>query len=111
MIQVLMKDPRKIDSWRPTNFWSRAPIKFGSYAVKFTLRPLGSIPGGSAGSGENYLSEDFIKRLQKGPITFDFGVQRFVDEVKTPIEDGSVEWKESDSRVEAIAQLVIPQQD
>lgn len=111
MIQVLMKDPRKIDSLATDQFWSRAPIKFGPYAVKFTLRPSESVSGGSADSGENYLSKDFIERLQKEPITFDFGVQRFVDEVKTPIEDGSVEWKESDSRVEVIAQLVIPQQD
>jgi len=36
----------KIDSLPTDQFWSRAPIKFGSYAVKFTLRPLGSITRG-----------------------------------------------------------------
>src|SRR5690242_15785384 len=38
-------------------------------------------------------------------------MQRFVDEVKTPIEDGTVEWEVAVSPFETIAQLVIPQQD
>lgn len=111
MIQVLSKDARKIDSLTTDQFWSRAPIKFGPYAVKFTLQPSWSIPAASTASGENYLKQDFIEQLQRRPITFDFRVQRFVDEVKTPIEDGTVEWKESDAPFETIAQLVIPQQD
>ncbi len=111
MIQALMKESRKIDSLATDQFWSRAPYRFGPYAVKFTLQPSGSAPGSSAALGESYLKEDFIERLLRGPITFDFKVQRYVNEVKTPIEDGTVEWKESDAPFEAIAQLVIPQQD
>ena len=111
MLQALMKESRKIDSLANDQFWSRAPYRFGPYAVKFTLQASGSAPGSSAASGESYLKEDFIERLLRGPITFDFKVQRYVNEVKTPIEDGTVEWKESDAPFEAIAQLVIPQQD
>ncbi len=111
MIQVLMKDSRKIDTLAADQFWSRAPFKFGPYAVKFTLQPSEHISGGATASGENYLKLDFIGRLLRGPITFDFSVQRYVDEVKTPIEDGTVEWKESDSPFETIAKLIIPQQD
>ncbi len=111
MIRVLSKDARKIDSLTTDQFWSRAPYKFGPYAVKFTLQPAQQAASSSTAAGENYLKQDFIERLQKGAITFDFRVQRFVDEGKTPIEDGTVEWKESDSPFETIAQLVIPQQD
>ena len=111
MIQALMKESRKIDSLATDQFWSRAPYRFGPYAVKFTLQPSGSAPGSSAALGESYLKEDFIERLLRKSITFDFKVQRYVNEVKTPIEDGTVEWKESDAPFEAIAQLVIPQQD
>jgi len=111
MIQALMKESRKIDSLATDQFWSRAPYRFGPYAVKFTLQSSESAAGVSAALGENYLKEDFIERLLRGSITFDFKVQRYVDEVKTPIEDGTVEWKESDAPFEAIAQLVIPQQD
>jgi Catalase len=111
MVQALQRDSRKIDSLATDQFWSRAPYKFGPYAVKFTLQPSSSTPGGSALSGESYLKEEFTQRLLKGPITFDFRVQRYVDEATTPIEDGTVEWKESDAPFETIAQLVIPQQD
>ena len=111
MIQVLMKDSRKIDTLVADQFWSRAPFKFGPYAVKFTLQPSEQVAEGATASGENYLRLDFIGRLLRGPITFDFSVQRYVDEVKTPIEDGTVEWKEEDSPFETVAQLVIPQQD
>lgn len=93
MIRALRNSPRKIDSLATDQFWSRAPIRFGPYAVKFTLQPSESASGGVTTSGENYLREDFIERLQRRPITFDFRVQRYVDEVKTPIEDGTVEWK------------------
>lgn len=111
MVQALQHDARKIDSLATDQFWSRAPYKFGPYAVKFTLQPSSSIAGGPAPSGESYLKEDFSQRLLKGPITFDFRVQRYVDEITTPIEDGTVEWEESDATFETIAQLVIPQQD
>src|SRR5947209_8360439 len=111
MVQALQRDARTIDSLATDQFWSRAPYKFGPYAVKFTLRPSSSTPAGSAPSGENYLKEEFTQRLLKGPINFDFRVQRYVDEATTPIEDGTVEWKESDAPFETIAQLVIPQQD
>lgn len=111
MVQALTKESRKIDSLATDQFWSRAPYKFGPYAVKFTLQGSGSTPGSSAELGESYLKEDFTERLLKGLITFDFKLQRYVDEVKTPIEDGTVEWKESDAPFETIAQLVIPQQD
>ena len=111
MVQALQRDVRTIDSLATDQFWSRAPYKFGPYAVKFTLRPSSSTPAGSAPSGESYLKEEFRRRLLQGPITFDFRVQRYVDEATTPIEDGTVEWKESDAPFETIAQLVIPQQD
>lgn len=111
MVQALQRDARTIDSLATDQFWSRAPYKFGPYAVKFTLRPSSSTPAGSAPAGESYLKEEFRQRLLKGPLTFDFRVQRYVDEATTPIEDGTVEWKESDAPFETIAQLVIPQQD
>ena len=39
------KESRKIDSLATDQFWSRAPYKFGPYAVKFTLQPSGSAAG------------------------------------------------------------------
>ena len=50
-------------------------------------------------------------RLRVGPVTYDFQVQFFVDETRTPIEDGAVEWKESDAPFVTIARLTLPVQD
>ena len=111
MLGVLLRDSRKIPSLATNQFWSRAPFKFGPYAVKFTLQPTESASGSSAATDEDYLKGDLIERLQKEPVAFDFRVQKYVNEEKTPIEDGSVEWKESDTPFETIAQLLIPQQN
>jgi hypothetical protein len=41
---------------------------------------------------------------------FDFYIQRHVDD-RTPIEDSKVEWKESVSKLEHVAKIIIPSQD
>ena len=99
---------RKVTGLASETYWSRAPIKFGPFAVKYSLHPPLGVKEMSRASGDNYLREDFIAELMEGPITFDFKIQRFVDEARTPIEDGSVKWE---SEPEMIAQLVIPRQD
>ena len=99
---------RKVTSLASETYWSRAPIKFGPFAIKYSLHPQSGIKATSGASGDNYLREDFIARLMEEPITFDFKIQRFVDEARTPIEDGTVKWA---SEPELIAQLVIPKQD
>jgi hypothetical protein len=49
--------------------------------------------------------------LQQEDICFDFCLQLFVDEKRTPIEDAYIEWKESDSPPIPIATLLLPRQD
>jgi hypothetical protein len=55
----------------------------------------------------NYLSGELRNRLQRGPIKFVFSVQLEKDPLRTPIEDGLVEWKESDSPSTPVAELVL----
>jgi hypothetical protein len=38
-------------------------------------------------------------------------VQRYVNADRTPIEDGTVEWKEADAPLVTIARLIIPAQE
>jgi len=49
--------------------------------------------------------------LRESDVCFDFCVQLFIDEKRTPIEDAYIEWKESDSPPIPIATLTIPQQE
>ena len=60
---------------------------------------------------ENYLREKLREALKEGELRFDFCIQLFVDEKKTPIEDAYIEWKESDAPPIPIATLILPKQD
>jgi hypothetical protein len=55
----------------------------------------------------NYLGTELRNRLQRGPIKFTFSVQLEKDPQATPIEDGLVEWKESDTPSIPVAELVL----
>ena len=112
--------------YQMNQYWSRTSYKFGESAVRFLIRPsAGSkrlstggqlsgvlrslIQGGS--QKDHYLREKLREGLKEGGIEFDFCVQLFVDEKRTPIEDAFIEWKEADSPPIPIATLVIPKQD
>jgi hypothetical protein len=56
------------------------------------------------------LREALNRTLAGKEMSFDFYIQRYVDH-RTPIEDSKVEWKEEVSRLEHVAQIVIPSQD
>jgi catalase len=107
-------------------YWSRTSYKFGDTSVRYLVRPsAGSKTLSSSGQilgvlrslltgvpqKEEYLREKLLEALQQGDVCFDFCIQRFVDEKRTPIEDAYIEWKESDSPPIPIAALTIPRQD
>jgi catalase len=95
-----------------TRYFSAAPIQFGSYAVRYGLVPHAKPePRSSGPRSDDYLRDDLSARLRQGPIHYDFQVQFFVDETRTPIEDHSVEWKEADAPFVTLARLTLSKQD
>lgn len=107
-------------------YWSRTSYKFGETSVRYLIRPsagsktlssfqqfLGVVRSILTGvpQKENYLREKLLEELQEHDVHFDFCVQQFVDEQKTPIEDAYIEWKESDSPPICLATLTIPRQN
>lgn len=107
-------------------YWSRTSYQFGESAVRFLIRPPSGAKRSSAADQlagvlrsllqggsqkEHYLRQKLREALKEGEIKFDFCVQHFVDEKRTPIEDAYIEWKEADSPPIPIATLVIPRQD
>ncbi len=88
-------------------FWSAAPIACGPYAVRVRLRPEGSRGDGAP----ERLADDVASRITRGPVELALELQFFVDEAKTPIEDGSVEWDEAAAPYVKVARLEIPKQD
>ncbi|MFD8460552.1 peroxidase family protein [Streptomyces antimycoticus] len=95
-------------------FWSRGAILWGPAGpVRYQLRPA---PGGTAApppdrGDPDYLDRELAMRLSTGDIAFELCVQRYLDDRRTPVEDGSVEWPESDAPVVPVAVLTVPCQD
>jgi hypothetical protein len=62
--------------------------------------------------GRNFsLKAEMNKTLAAGEVSFDFYVQRYVDEMHTPIEDSKVEWTDAISKPERVGRITIPIQD
>jgi catalase len=119
--QVL--EPRTSSKPFQTNqYWSRSSFKFGDTSVRYLIRPSAGSKALSAtqllrsvfqgkSQKENYLREKLLEELNENDVHFDFCIQLFVDEKKTPIEDIDIEWKEFDSPPICIAALTLPKQN
>jgi hypothetical protein len=109
----LLRHSGTIRSLATERFWSRGPYACGPLAVKFLLAPAeGTAAGPEPNRADpNYLRTEFAARLAAGDVAYDLLVQRFADARRTPIEDGSVEWREADAPPVPVARLVIPRQD
>ena len=94
-------------------YWSTTPYKLGNHFIKFSVKPheLEATPS-SIPDSPNYLREAMVELLtkEKKQFTFDFLVQFYRDEVKTPIENPMQEWKEEDSPFIKVATITIPPQ-
>jgi hypothetical protein len=91
-----------------TTYYSALPITYGAYAAHFAFvaRDASSVTK----DPEN-LGDELVSRLRERPVVYDLSIQFFVDEVRTPIEDASVEWKTELSPFIKVAQLTLPVQD
>ena len=96
-------------------YWSMSPFRLGPRAVKFTAKPGTSNAQSSPVQGprdaENFLFQALAGHLKGNVASFDFMVQFQKDPLRMPIEDASVEWKESDSPFRKVATVSIPAQD
>jgi hypothetical protein len=101
---VLHSDVR---SMATEEFSGTAPVKFGPYAVKFTVRPAQKTAATTDRPSNDFLREELADRLRKADLMFDFLVQFYVDDVHTPIEDTSVPWRPEDTPLLKVAQLRI----
>jgi hypothetical protein len=117
LLRILRQSVRGLNaptvSLATTRYFSAAPIRFGAYAAHYALRPgAGEAAGaGATSSSPEYLADNMAARLRAGPVAYDFQVQFFVDEARTPIEDASVEWREADAPFVTVARLTLGKQD
>ena len=107
---VLRTSTSNMTSMATASYWSRTPFSFAGTAVRFVMRPHNAAAA-RAGKGADYLHEELSRRLAGSDVVFDLAAQLFVDEQRTPIEDGSVEWQESVSPPVPLGRLTLPRQD
>jgi hypothetical protein len=93
-------------------YWSTTPYLFGpGRAVKYTVRPTSARTSPMPSNpGDTYLTDALRTHLASADASFEFLVQFQVDPVKTPIEDATVEWKETDAPFVPVATIRIPRQ-
>lgn len=116
MIQLVRAFTKKpavpFTSFATARYFSALPIQLGKYAIHFSLDPKQpAAADAQPPATSDALSDDLVARLKSGSIAYDLRVQFFVDATRTPIEDASVEWRESDSPFVTVATLVLPKQD
>ena len=126
ILGVFLKPVISFKPLQMNQYWSRTSYAFGAYAVRYLIRPADGSATWSAGrqltevlravrqgdsQRENYLREKLREALKAGEVRFDFCIQLFVNENKTPIEEAYIEWKESDSAPIPIATLILPKQE
>jgi catalase len=79
--------------------------------VKYSARPCEGWTGkGGQKSGDDFLREALRADLQAGEGCFDLMVQPQAAGKNMPVEDSTVEWRESDSPFVKVARVTIPAQ-
>jgi hypothetical protein len=94
-------------------YWSTTPYQLGSHQIKFLVKPHDlEGPPAKIPDSPNYLREvmvNYFKNIAEF-AQFDFQIQVYVDDNKTPIENPMIEWKETDSPPITVATITIPKQ-
>ena len=90
-----------------TRFYSALPIQCGPHAARFSFTPI-EPTAGPLPATRDFYAEDLADRLRRGPLRYTLGLQFFIDEQRTPIEDASVDW---DAPYVDVATLTVLEQD
>ena len=83
----------KVTSLTTEHYWGSV-LRLGDAAFKHSLHPHPGTPRQSQAVdlGDNYLRDDLMNRLARGPVRWRLCVQLFIDEQTTPVGDASVAW-------------------
>jgi catalase len=96
-----------------SQYFSNTAYKLGPHNIKFSAK---SCTINENGSNQDKTDADFLRKSMKkelkiGEACFDFMVQLQDPDKYMPIEDPSIEWKETDSPFIPIAKITIPAQE
>jgi hypothetical protein len=106
-----LKEPPVSPLWN--QYFSNTAYKLGPHNIKFSAQSCSSR---EIDPGRDITDPDFLQKVMAGELQveegcFDFMVQLQDPEKYMPIEDPSIEWKESDSPYVPMAKIRIPIQE
>jgi Catalase len=101
---------KKVSNPLNSRYWSMVPYKLGNTQMKYSAQPCAGGQFVEASTSANKLRENMTAQLAQGSACFDFMVQTRTDAASMPIEDATIEWKESKSPFVKVARLVIAAQ-
>ena len=108
----LLRNLRATDSVLTSPFWSTVPSMLGPRAIKFAFMPCeGQVHTVANDQPDNFLRDDLVARLKQQDACYTFNVQFQKDPVKQPVENPTVEWKETDTPLVPLGRLIIKAQD
>jgi hypothetical protein len=80
---------KPVVSLATTEYFSALPIQLGPYAIHYALAPHAGRGMGKRGASPDYLRDELAARLRTADVSYDFRIQFYRDELRTPIEDAS----------------------
>ncbi len=93
-------------------YFSLAPYKLGEGAMKYSVWQTGGPkPPPFDKADPNFLRKGLAQQLSEGALTMTFAIQKRVEGSNMPLEDWTIEWRESDSPYRAAATITIEPQD
>ncbi len=105
---------RPVNSLAAETYFSPMPIRIGDKTARFRVRPITNDLQTHAAPGvtvvpKTKLSDDLRARTA-GPdgVTYEMGLQFYVDDQKTPINDLTEPWNENDAPVVWVGKVKIP---
>lgn len=96
---------RPFSGFATERFWGVLPVCCGPHAVKWRLLPPAGLQPRPQASRS--WAADLAAHAEKGPLRYTLQMQFYVDDIRTPIEDASVEWRESDAPFVSVADLIL----
>jgi len=95
-----------------TQYFSNTAYKLGPHNIKFSARrcTLHEQASSDEMSDPDFLQKEMASDLKEGEACFDFMVQLQNTNKYMPIEDPSIEWRESDSPFIPTAKIIVPSQ-
>lgn len=111
ILKDVLGSPDRSFSFTSQRYWTRVAFQIHEAAASFTVVPDPDQPVKVPTDGPDYLTDALKQELKQGGRKFILGAQFFVSEDKTPIENANQEWKESDSPLVPVGEVILPQQD